>query len=273
MSADRERQEHRLLRAVDAMIGAGDLIQADSFVRQTARIAVGPLRDATTGYLAVLRGRAGDAEALLRAAWEQCDPAADPGIAAVVAQRLALDAVGRLRGVDVVTWARRAVELAGPDDPVRVEAEALLGLGLAWQGRLQEGLAAYEAVLARLPEDAGVQSERVRMAQGWLSLIAEDFVTARTLLARAAPAALRADSVRIAVWSYVWLARVEFALGAWDEAGAAAERAVSLLEESGHEWLRPLARCMAVLVPAARGEWAAAEEHAGAAWRGRGITR
>ena len=74
MSADRERQEHRLLRAVDAMIGAGDLIQADSFVRQTARFAVGPLRDATTGYLAVLRGRAGDAEALLRAAWEQCDP-------------------------------------------------------------------------------------------------------------------------------------------------------------------------------------------------------
>ena len=157
------------------------------------------------------------------------------------------------------------MELAGPDDPVRVEAEALLGLGLAWQGRLQEGLAAYEAVLARLPEDVGVQSERVRMAQGWLSLIAEDFVTARTLLARAAPAALRAGSVRIAVWSYVWLARVEFALGAWDEAGAAAERAVSLLEESGHEWLRPLARCMAVLVPAARGEWAAAEEHAGAA--------
>ena len=67
------------------------------------------------------------------------------------------------------------------------------------------------------------------------------------------------------MWSYVWLARVEFVVGAWDEAAAAAERAVSLLEESGHEWLRPLARCVAVLVPAARGEWVAAQEHAVAA--------
>ena len=67
------------------------------------------------------------------------------------------------------------------------------------------------------------------------------------------------------MWSYVWLARAEFVVGAWDEAAAAAERAVSLLEESGHEWLRPLARCVAVLVPAARGEWVAAQEHAVAA--------
>jgi DNA-binding CsgD family transcriptional regulator len=265
LSADRERREHRLLRAVDAMIGAGDLIQADSFARQAVGFAPGPLRDATLGYLAVLRGHAGEAEALLHAAWGQCEPAADPDVAAVVAQRLALHGVGRLRGHDVVEWARRAVELAGPDDPVRVEAEALLGLGLAWQGRMEEGLVAYESVLEVLSDDVGVQAERVRMAQGWLSLVAEDFVTARTLLARAAPAALRAGSVRIAVWSFVWLSRVEFVLGAWDEAAAAAERAVSLLVESGHGWLRPLARLAAVTVPAARGEWAAAEEHAAAA--------
>ena len=87
---------------------------------------------------------------------------------------MALHGVGRLRGGDVVKWARRAVELAGPDDPVRVEAEALLGLGLGWQGRLPEGLAAYEAVLARLPDDFGVQLERIRMAQGWLLLVADD---------------------------------------------------------------------------------------------------
>ena len=72
-------------------------------------------------------------------------------------------------------------------------------------------------------------------------------------------------SLWLAVWSYVWLARAGFVAGAWDEAAADAERAVSLLEESGHEWLRPLARFVAVLVPAARGEWVAAQEHAGAA--------
>jgi DNA-binding CsgD family transcriptional regulator len=63
----------------------------------------------------------------------------------------------------------------------------------------------------------------------------------------------------------VWLAQAGFAQGDWDEAALDAERAVSLLEESGHGWLRPLARFAAVAVPAARGEWMAAEEHARAA--------
>jgi DNA-binding CsgD family transcriptional regulator len=35
--------------------------------------------------------------------------------------------------------------------------------------------------------------------------------------------------------------------------------AVSLLDEAGMEWLRPLARYAAVMVPAARGDWATAE--------------
>ena len=59
----------------------------------------------------------------------------DREVAALTAQRLALHGVGRLRGEEVVEWARRALELAGPDDPVRVEAEALLGLGLGWVGQ------------------------------------------------------------------------------------------------------------------------------------------
>jgi DNA-binding CsgD family transcriptional regulator len=54
-------------------------------------------------------------------------------------------------------------------------------------------------------------------------------------------------------------------VGGWDAAAADAERAVSLVAESGHEWLRPLARCAAAVVPAARGEWVAAQEHAAAA--------
>jgi ATP/maltotriose-dependent transcriptional regulator MalT len=103
------------------------------------------------------------------------------------------------------------------------------------------------------------------MAYGWLRLVTDDVVGARTVLGHSAATALRAGSVRIAVWAYVWLAHAGFAVGAWDEAAADAERAVSLLEETGHEWLRPLARCAAVMVPAARGEWTTADEHASAA--------
>ncbi len=63
----------------------------------------------------------------------------------------------------------------------------------------------------------------------------------------------------------MWLSRAHYLLGRWDDAAAAAERAVSLLEETGHEWLRPLARWAAVEVSAGRGEWSAAEVHAGRA--------
>ena len=171
-------------------------------------------------------------------------------MAVLTAQRLALHAVGRLRAGEVVEWAWRAVELAGPDDPARVEAQALLGFGLAWQGQ--------PAVPGRRPSPQDVLITR---AGGMLAVEVDD-PDARRALAGTAHESLRAGSVWFAVWSYLWSAWAEFASGAWDEAAAAAERAVSLLEESGHDWLRPSARLAAVLVPAARGEWAAAEEHA-----------
>jgi ATP/maltotriose-dependent transcriptional regulator MalT len=263
LSRDRSQREQRLLRAVDAMIGAGDLIQAEAFAREAVAFAPGPLRNAALGYLAILREQPIEAERLLRAAWDRLDDNGDTSLRAVVAQRLALHGVGRLRGDEVAGWAQRAITLSLPGDPVRLEAQALLGLGLGWQGRLQEGLAAYDEVLDSLADDPTAPPvERVQMAQGWLRLVADDAVGAHQILARTAPAALHAGSVRIAVWSYVWLAQASFALGAWDEAAVDAERAVSLLEESGHGWLRPLARFAAATVPAARGEWAAAEEHA-----------
>ena len=133
---------------------------------------------------------------------------------------------------------------------------------MGWQGQIAEGMTAYEELLGRVDAaEDGPQLERIRMAHGWLRLVRGDVVGARASLAMTAPAALRAGLVRIAVWSFSWLAYAEFVLGAWDEAAADAERAVSLLDESGMEWLRPLARYAAVLVPAARGEWEAAEEH------------
>ena len=263
LSAVRERREQWALRALDAMIGAGDLVQASVFAEDITGLGSGPLRDAALGYLAVLRGRPPEAERLLRSAWSGTDPAVDARLAATVAQRLALHSVGRLYGEDIVDWSTRALDLAPRNEPVRVEAEALLGLGLGWSGQVRAGLDAYETFLAQYadPDDAA-RRERLQMPLGWLRLVADDVEGARSLLAEAAPGQLRRGSVRIAVWAYVWLSRSEFLLGNWERASMSAERAVALLEESGHEWLRPLARWAAGAVPAARGEWAAAEEHA-----------
>jgi tetratricopeptide (TPR) repeat protein len=271
LSPNREAREKRLLLAVDATVGAGDLHQAEIFARDVASFSRGAWRDAALGYLAILRGRRDEAEELLGHAWRLSADDPDTSVAAVVAQRWGLHAVGRLRGDEVVRWSTRAIELARPGDPVRVEAEALLGLGMGWQGQIAEGMTAYEELLGRVNAAAdGPQLERIRMAHGWLRMVGGDVAGARASLAMTAPAALRAGSVRIAVWAFSWLAYAEFVLGAWDEAAADAERAVSLLDESGMEWLRPLARYAAVLVPAARGRWAEAEEHlrAGAAQTG-----
>jgi hypothetical protein len=53
------------------------------------------------------------------------------------------------------------------------------------------------------------------MAEGRLRLVADDLPTAHRILVETAPAALKAGSVRIAVWSFVWLARAGWAVGSW----------------------------------------------------------
>ena len=262
LSPTRALREARLLQAVDAMIGAGDLGQASTFAREIMGFPAGALRDAVLGYLAIVRGRSSEAENLLHRAWQRVDPTTERSVAATIAQRLALHAVGRLNGADVVDWARRAVQLAGPGESVRAEAQALLGLGLAWQGRLADGLAMHEDALAEIetPDDGSLPS-RIRMAHGWLLLVDGDIVGARAELMETAPAALSRGSVRIALWAYAWLAITDYAIGSWDDAAANADRAVALLGESGHVWLRPFVRWAAAVVPAARGDWHAADEH------------
>jgi DNA-binding CsgD family transcriptional regulator len=264
LSSTPHRRERYLLRAFDAMIGSGDLVQSAAFAKEIAAFAPGPYRDAALGYLAILNGKPDEAELLLRNAWERCDPDEDRRITAVTAQRWALHSVGRLRGDDIVSWARKAIELAPPGNPTRVEAEAVFGLGLALSGRIEDGIASYETFLEQTPgrpeENAAVG--RIQMPLGWLELVSDDLPRARALLAATAPNQLRHGAIRIAVWSYVWLSRAEFLAGAWDEAAVAAARALTLLDETRHEWLRPAARWAAAAVPAARGDWRAAEEHA-----------
>src|SRR5205823_8168012 len=132
----------------------------------------------------------------------------------------------------------------------------------AWQGRLSEGLAMQEGALTEITT-VGESSlpPRIKMAHGWMLLADDDIVGARAELMETAPAALGRGSIRIALWAYAWLALADYAIGSWDEAIVNAERAVALLEESGHVWLRPLVHYAAAVVPAARGDRHVAEEH------------
>jgi DNA-binding CsgD family transcriptional regulator len=256
-------REDRLLRAVDAMIGAGDMPQATAFAAELESFPTGILRDAVLAYLAIMRGRPAEADAFLTQAWERCDPVRDAGLMARICQRRVLHALGRFDGSDLVDWARRAIELADPNHPSAVESEAILGLGLAMMGRPGEALAAYEATATKLPGSA--QHQRFQLGRGWVDLALDAPEAARRRLEAAVPTGYRMGSTRISLWAQGWLARTQFALGAWPEALDTVQRAAVHLAEVRVELCRPLAHWTGAQIHALRGDWDAAEHHVGEA--------
>ncbi|MEU6889843.1 AAA family ATPase [Streptomyces viridosporus] len=263
LSTVRAVREDRLLRAVDAMIGAGDVPQATAFAAELESFPADILRGAVLGYLAIMRGRPAEADAFLAQAWERCESARHTDLMARICQRRVLHALGRFDGRALVAWARRAVELADPDDPSAIESQAVLGLGLAATGRADEALAAYETAAAKLP--GGAQSQRFQLGRGWVDIALDAPEDARRRLEAAVPTGYRMGSTRISLWAQGWLARTQFALGAWPEALETVQRAAVHLAEVRIELCRPLVHWTGAQIRALRGDWEAAEHHVGEA--------
>jgi len=260
ITPDRDLRTQRLIRGVDALIGAADLPQAQTFVPEIESVPGGPMRNTVLAYLAIQRGRAAEAHHLLTAAWELGgDPPSDPGLAAMICQRMVLHSLARLRGDELVDWADRAASLVAENTPAAVEAAAIRGLGLGMTGHIEEAREAY----ATLPEHTrlGAQSQRIRMAEGWLALVLDEPDRARTELEIAEPTSFRGGSLRISLWAQAWLARTQFVLGAWDDALRTVDRAAAQLDSTGLDLLRPLVHWTGAQIHALRGDWAASREH------------
>ncbi|MFI2209191.1 LuxR C-terminal-related transcriptional regulator [Streptomyces sp. NPDC020141] len=259
LSTDRTARQDRLLRAVDAMIAAGDVPRAAVFAAELESFPAGTLRDVVLGYLAIMRGRSAEAETFLAQAEARCDPARRPDLMARICQRRVLHALGRWDAPALVTWARRALECAGPGDPSAIESEAVLGLGLAALGRPEEAVGVYERALAK--DSGGAQSQRFRLGRGWVDLAHDAPESARRELEGAVPTGCRMGSTRISLWAQAWLARTQFALGSWPEALETADRAAARLAEAGVELVRPAVHWTGAQIHALRGDWEAAERH------------
>lgn len=252
----REERQSLLVRAVDAMVGAGQLPRASAAVEG---LAPGPQGDAVRAYLAILFGRPAEADALLEKAWKSVDPATDPGTAAQICQRQVLHSLARFDGRELVTWAVRARSIAPAGSPAAIEARAIEGLGLGAMGRFSDAEESYRAV-ERLPENSA-QQQRINMGKGWLHLAMDRPEEARTELASAVPTEFRRGSYRISLWAQGWLARTDIALGAWDSALRTVENAVAVQEESGIELVRPLLHWSGAQIHALRGNWDSAAHH------------
>lgn len=259
ITPERDLRTQRMIRGVDALTGAADLPQAQTFVPEIESVPGGPMRNAVLGYLAIQRGRASEAHHLLTEAWSMVDQESDPELAAMICQRMVLHCLARLQGDELVMWADRASSLLPADEPPVVESQAIRGLGMAMIGRIDEARSSYSELSDSIR--LGAQSQRIRMAQGWLALALDHPDWARSELEAAEPTSFRGGSLRISLWAQAWLARTQFALGSWSDALRTVDRAAAQLDSTGLDLLRPLVHWTGAQVHALRGNWTAAREH------------
>ncbi|WP_406690740.1 LuxR C-terminal-related transcriptional regulator [Saccharopolyspora sp. ID03-671] len=257
LTDDPQHQQALITRAVDALIGAGDVFRATALIPEVESIRETPLRDAVLGYLALVRGRAAEAGNRLRRAWAIVNTTREPETAALICQRYVLDALCRYDGRDLVLWADRAIELAGPDTPMAIEAEAIRGIGLAATGSAAQALRDYDRLITRLRH--GAQWQRATMARGWINLIGDRIDDARVDFESALPTAHLGGSARISLWARAWLARVQFLTGEWNEALTTVREAMEMQERTGILVTGPILLWTAAAIHALRGDAEATE--------------
>lgn len=253
LTADPLVRDERFTQSVDALVAAGDCAGAAALVPVVESLRETALRNATLAYLAILRGRAAEAEVRLRRAWDIVNPERDPATAALIAQRYVLNSLMRCHGEELVGWADQALALAADESPAAVEAAAIRGLGLAAAGRSPEAAAAYDDLGERIRY--GAQAQRVKMGRGWVQLSMDGVDGARSNLESAVAMAELGGSSRITLWALGWLARVHFTVGDWDRALHAARQGLELAESTGIVLVTPLLAWTKAQVHALRGSW------------------
>lgn len=259
LSVNRRDGDLRLLRAVDALTGAGDITQATSLVPAVEAMPPSPLRASVLGYLAVVTGQRATASAQLEMAWRTVRSDREPAQAARIALRHTLHSLADWDGEAIVTWSERAMSLAEQDDPVQVEARAIYGLGLFASRRRHEAESSYSITMTRTTGNA--QEQRLLMGYAWLALRTDEIETARIRFEEAIPTEHRGGSLRISLWAEAWLARCQLVLGDWDAAAATVAHASVRLESSGMRVMRPLLYWTAAELNAMRGDWDRAEHY------------
>ncbi len=246
-------RQRRLLTAVTWMLQNGDLASAARHRSRIAAFTPGPHRDSVLGALTMAAGRPAEAEELLHRAWEAAEPG-DPELAATIALQNAMHTYGRLDGAGTVTWCGRALDRTGPDTVTRWAATTYLAHGLGYAGRTAESFGAVAG--ADGPDFSWLEP---RSARGTLRLVEDDLDGAIDDLAAVATTALRLGVLNTAAFSFAYLARAEYLAGKWDDAVVHADRAVAINIDADLEFTRSMVFGIAALVPAARGDWEAAE--------------
>ncbi len=261
-SAKAGPRERRLFDALEAHLAGGDVADAEALAPLVERAAPGGRRSALLGTLDLFAGRLVSAEQRLTEAWQAGDRS-EPWLAEALCEQVP-DLLMQERGDEAVVWGRRAVEAAEGNPPVHHRARCVLALALVWTYRVPEALALLEQLpgpseqLAAIDLDALILRGTARLWAGYPELAFPD-------LSHAAARLRGGSSARFAGVCLTYLACAEYLLGAWDDALAHAELAVSLVRDAGYGILSALVHHFATLVPIGRGDFELAARHIEAA--------
>ncbi len=255
-------RERRLFDAFEAHLAGGDVAGAEALAPLAGRASPGGRRSALLGTLDLFAGRLASAEQRLGEAWQAGDRS-EPWLASALCEQVPVFLMQE-RGEEAVLWGRRAVEAAEGNPPVHHRARCLLALALVWTYRVPEALALLEQLpgpgeqLAAIDLDALILRGTARLWAGYPELAFPD-------LSHAAARLRGGSSARFAGVCLTYLACAEYLLGAWDDALAHAELAMSLVRDAGYGILSALVHHFATLVPIGRGDFALAARYIEAA--------
>jgi DNA-binding CsgD family transcriptional regulator len=253
LALSRRSRDERLLRAVDALVGSGNMAQVETWLAAVDGMPASALRSSVLGYVNTASGQDLSAQTQLEAAWRTSNATRDPSGAARVAQRFTLHGLASWEGPLITGWAEKAMTLTQPGTPAHIESEAIYGLGLFAQGRMGEAEASYTRAFEHAAENA--QKQRAQMGAGWLALRTDDVEKALVNLEAAAPTGFSGGSLRISLWAEAWLARAQLVLGDWDSAASTIDRASVRLESARMPLIRPLLYWTAAELWSMRGDW------------------
>nr|WP_202539101.1 LuxR family transcriptional regulator [Streptomyces sp. SID8379] len=255
LTARRDRREQYTLESVESALLAGD-------VANVAEVATEIGEFTASGWRSYLLGRLflfdlGRAEALLRDAWQRCDTSDEPVLGARIAGQFAALYGSMARGADMAEWAELALHLA-PRDTATDMIRYLRLSGLAMSGGARAALDA----LGPLPDPAVASPAQLEelLGRGTLRESVGDLTGAVSDLT-GVHAAGRGRAASFRVVAATCLASAEHRCGAWDDALAHIDQALTLAADTDQPHVALFCRMLAAQLHAARGTFAKAEAH------------
>jgi len=204
-----------------------------------------------------MEGRHNQVETLAQSAWSQGNAAERASAAAMLAQL----AVLRNDTAGAISWAQEAERTGSLSGPIADEIKCVQAVALGMSGDATAGLRILGEPVG------GDGSPEMLATSGILRMVDGDSAGAKRDLQVCVPGHSGWGASPRVLAGLGGLADAEYRSGAWDDSKRHADQAISLVNDTEQTWLLAFVHSMAVLVPAARGNWREAEAHVAAAAR------